>query len=98
MIRAPALPRFLLLYAALYAAFGVASPFLPTFLKSRGITPEEIALVLATGTAMRMAAGALAGRLADITHRWRLTLAICSGAAAVSALLYLPARHIGTLL
>src|SRR5919108_336128 len=49
-----ALPRFVVLYAAMYAAYGVASPFLPAFVNSRGIAPEELGLVLGTGTAVRL--------------------------------------------
>jgi len=36
-VRSPALPRFMLLYAAMYAAFGVASPFLPALVNARGL-------------------------------------------------------------
>ena len=35
-VRSTTLPRFLLLYAAMYAAFGVASPFLPALVNARG--------------------------------------------------------------
>jgi hypothetical protein len=35
-LRSTALPRFVLLYAAMYAAFGVASSFLPAFVRARG--------------------------------------------------------------
>ena len=41
----PALSRFLILYAALYAGFGVQSPYLPSLLESRDLRPEAIALV-----------------------------------------------------
>src|SRR6266481_431689 len=37
-----ALTKFILLYAAMYAAFGVASPFLPAFLSARGLVPEQL--------------------------------------------------------
>src|ERR1700680_2305852 len=53
----PALSRFLLLYAALYAGFGVQSPYLPSLLDSRDLRPEAIALVLAAGSAVRLVAG-----------------------------------------
>jgi Magnesium chelatase, subunit ChlI len=36
-LRSTPLPRFVLLYAAMYAAFGVASPFLPAFIRARGL-------------------------------------------------------------
>ena len=51
------LARFLALYGALYAAFGVQSPDLPSLLDSRGLASEAIALVLAAGTAIRLVAG-----------------------------------------
>jgi MFS transporter, PPP family, 3-phenylpropionic acid transporter len=47
--------RFLLLYVAMFAAFGVASPFLPALLHERGLGPSEIGAVLAAGTAVRRA-------------------------------------------
>src|SRR6266568_3034642 len=39
-----ALLRFMTLYAALFSAFGFASPFLPAFLAGRGLEPEELAV------------------------------------------------------
>ena len=36
-LQSTALPRFLLLYAAMYAAFGVASPFFPALVNARGV-------------------------------------------------------------
>jgi PPP family 3-phenylpropionic acid transporter len=62
---APALFRFLILYAALYAGFGVQSPYLPSLLESRDLRPEAIALVLAAGSAVRLVAGPATGHLAD---------------------------------
>src|SRR5438874_474822 len=58
-----ALPRFVVLYAAMYAAYGVASPFLPAFVNSRGIAPEELGLVLGTGTAVASAGLGVIGGL-----------------------------------
>ena len=37
--------RFVLLYWALFSAFGCASPFLPAFLAERGLGPEELGIV-----------------------------------------------------
>ena len=88
----PALSRFLILYAALYAGFGVQSPYLPTLLHSRDLQPEAIALVLAAGTAVRLATGPAAGRLADRLDAAKVILALCSAAAALIALVYLPTR------
>jgi len=36
------LARFILLFAFLYAAFGVNSPFFPSFLSARGLEPEAL--------------------------------------------------------
>src|SRR5437870_10176182 len=85
-----ALSRFILLYAALYSGFGFASPFLPAFLASRGLQPEELGLVLGAGTALRLISGPLAGRLADVRNAFRAELAIFAVLAAGAALLYLP--------
>jgi hypothetical protein len=41
-VRSTALPRFLLLYAAMYAAFGVASPFLPALVNARGVPAAQL--------------------------------------------------------
>jgi MFS family permease len=60
--------RFFLLYTTLYAGFGVASPFLPILLQTRGLRSEEIGLILALSTAVRLVSGPLAGRAADLTR------------------------------
>jgi PPP family 3-phenylpropionic acid transporter len=88
----PALSRFLILYAALYAGFGVQSPYLPSLLESRDLRPEAIALVLAAGSAVRLVAGPAAGRLADRLDAPKIILSLCSAVAALIALGYLPAR------
>jgi PPP family 3-phenylpropionic acid transporter len=51
------------LYTALYAAFGVISPFLPVFLSDRGLAAEQIAAVMASGMAVRLLSGPLPGTL-----------------------------------
>ena len=84
--------RFLLLYAALYASFGVSSPFLPAFLSARDVAPEWLGFLLGMGTAVRLVTAPLAGRLADVSGAFRLELALFAIAAAVASLLYLPAR------
>ena len=84
MTAAP-LPRFLLLYSALFSAFGVASPFLPGLLEERGLSAARIGVVLAAGTAIRLGAGPAACRLADRLglHRQVLTV-LCALSAAVA--------------
>src|SRR5262245_14133260 len=81
-----ALHRFVVLYALMYAAFGVASPFLPAFLETRGLDPERLGVVFAAGTAIRLVSGPLCGRLADLTQAIRGVLAACGTAAALVAL------------
>lgn len=91
-IRTPSdLCRFLILYGVLYAGFGVQSPYLPSLLDSRNLAPEAIAMVLGAGTAIRLIAGPLAGRLADIFRAPRVILAVFAAAAALIATGYLQA-------
>src|SRR5215471_1694495 len=89
--------RFVALYALLFAAFGVSSPFLPAFIQTRGIGIEEIGLIFAAGTALRLVSASLAGRLADRLALRRETLAACAVVAAVAALLYLPASGLAAI-
>ena len=70
-----ALLRFMTLYAALFSAFGFASPFLPAFLAGRGLGPEELGLVLSAATALRLVCGPIGGRLADRLNAFRAELA-----------------------
>ncbi|HEX4172614.1 MAG TPA: MFS transporter [Acetobacteraceae bacterium] len=92
------LPIFLAVYALLYAAFGVQSPFLPSLLRERGLRADEISIVLAAGTAMRVLAGPALGHAAD---RWRahtLTLSGCAIAAAIAGLGYVTLTGLDLLL
>lgn len=86
------LPRFVVLYSALFAAYGVASPFLPALLEQRGLSPSAISLVLGLGSAVRLLTGPFGGRLADRSGAARTVLAAGLAAAAVIALGYVPAR------
>lgn len=87
-----ALPRFVLLYAAMFAAYGVASPFLPAFVNERGLPPEQLGAVLAAGTAIRLLSAPLAGRIGDLMQALRVALVVCTALAAAVTLGYLPAR------
>src|SRR5580700_5082318 len=80
--------RFLLLYGAMFAAFGVASPFLPALLHERGLGPSEIGAVLAAGTAVRLIAGPVISRLADRLGKHRQILTVFLAIAAVIAFGY----------
>jgi PPP family 3-phenylpropionic acid transporter len=94
----PALPKFLLLYAGMYAAYGVSSPFLPAFVTERGLRPEDLGLVLAAGTAIRLVAAPLAGRIADRLQALRMVLVACIALASAVTLGYLPAHGFALLL
>ena len=84
--------RFLILYGSLYAGFGVQSPYLPILLDNRHLGPETIALALTAGTAMRLIAAQAVARLADRLEAPKVFLALCTTAAALIGLGYLPAH------
>ncbi len=89
---------FLVLYAAMYAAFGVASPFWPRLFETRGLTPEQLGLLLGLGTAMRLLAGPVANRIADLLAALRGVLTICLLLSTASALAFLGAHEFQVLL
>jgi PPP family 3-phenylpropionic acid transporter len=90
--------RFIVLFALIYGAFGVASPFLPAFLEMRGLAPEQIGLVLGAGTAIRLISGPAAGRLADWLRALRRVLAFCLALAVLATLCYLAGSEFALLL
>jgi len=89
---------YILLYAALYAAFGTASPFWPKFFETRALTLQQISLILAVAILTRLAAGPLIGMLADLIGSLRLVLATCAVAAAGAAIALLWAQAFPLLL
>lgn len=80
-----ALRSFIVLYVLMYAAFGVASPFWPRFFETRGMSPEQIGLLLGLGTIVRLMAGPVAARIADRLQRLRQVLAAAAALAACLA-------------
>ena len=89
---------YVLLYAALYAAFGVASPFWPRFFETRGLSPQQIGILLAAAMLTRLLAGPMVGIFADRAGSLRFALAICSALAAASAAALLWAHTFSLLL
>ncbi|RYY15794.1 MAG: hypothetical protein EON55_05630 [Alphaproteobacteria bacterium] len=81
-----ALNRFVAFYGGTFAAFGVASPFLPGLLQQNGLSPGQLGIVLAAGTAVRLISGPLGGRIADRTGRAPLVLTGFTAASAAVAL------------
>ena len=92
------LVSFVGLFALLYSAFGAASPFLPALVEARGLPPEQIGMLFAAGTAIRLISAPIAGRIADRTHALRGTLAVCAIGTAMAALGYLAAWGFWSLL
>ena len=90
--------RVCVLYALMYAAFGVSSPFMPAFFQWRGVGPEQLGILFATGTAIRLISGPLCGRVADLTQALRAVLVFCAAVAALVALGLLPAAGFWMLL
>ena len=73
-----ALPGYLCLYIALYLAYGTESAYFPAFLQNHGLTIEQIGLVLAAGTIVRIMAGPATGRLADYLEARKQVLSVAS--------------------
>jgi len=90
--RLPPFAKFVVLYTTLYSAFGVVSPFLPAYFENRGLTTQQIAVVIGLGTAFRLVSGPLIGRLADRQRAWRGALSICAGVSGAVAVAYVSAR------
>jgi PPP family 3-phenylpropionic acid transporter len=91
--------RHALLFATQFFAFGVMLPFLPAVLAGRGLDAAEVALVLASGSALRLVAGPAGGRLADALAAPRLVLALGAAAAMLAAAgLWLAAGFVALLL
>jgi PPP family 3-phenylpropionic acid transporter len=88
------LSHFVVLYAVIYGAFGVASPFWPRFFEARGLTSEEIGLLFGLGTIVRLIVGPCAGRGADLLQALRLMLGVCAFVAAGGALALLAAHGV----
>src|SRR4051794_41657907 len=78
-IKVGALPRFLLLYAAMYAAFGLASPFTPALLQDRGLGVTSVGAFLALGTAIRALSAPMAGGGGRPPSGPRAALCACAG-------------------
>lgn len=74
--------RFALLFAAQFAAVGVLMPFLPAVLASHGLPPQQIALLLAAASAVRLLAAPAVGRGADGFGDARSILVLAAGLAA----------------
>jgi MFS transporter, PPP family, 3-phenylpropionic acid transporter len=93
----PIFPTFLAVYALLYAAFGVQSPFLPALLRDQGLRADEIGIVLAASTAVRVLAGPAVGHGADRRRLHTFALCACALVAALASLGYVAIHGFGGL-
>lgn len=78
----------LLLFAAVYAGFGMLSPFLPALLAGRGLDAAVIGYAIAGGGLVKLAVTPPLGRLADARRAVRLALAAACAASALAAFSY----------
>ena len=89
--RAPSIALLFCLYACLYAAFGVASPFWPRYFEARGVSAHELGILFAAGTFIRLFSGPLAGRFADLTQSLPGVLALTLCTSAILAIVLIGA-------
>jgi MFS transporter, PPP family, 3-phenylpropionic acid transporter len=73
-----ALPNYLVLYVALYLAYGTESAFLPAFLRDHGLSAQQLGLLLAIGTTVRIIAGPIIGHFADVSSARKLVLCVAA--------------------
>jgi MFS transporter, PPP family, 3-phenylpropionic acid transporter len=88
---------YILLYVSMYAAFGVSSPFWPTFFESKALTSQQIGLISA-GMLIRLAAGPVVGTLADLSGALRGFLTTCAALAATVGTIFLISNTFSSLL
>lgn len=80
--------RLSLFNAVLYLGSGIQLPFLPLWLKDRGLADSQVALVVALMMAVRILAIPLGTFIADLTQRRRAVIIACAfGSAAAYFLL-----------
>lgn len=78
-------PRFAFAFGAQFAGFGAMMPFLPAILAEGGLGADEVGLVMAAGSLVRLASAPLAGRIADSVPDVRRMLAVCAVVAAAAS-------------
>jgi MFS transporter, PPP family, 3-phenylpropionic acid transporter len=89
---------YILLYVSMYAAFGASSPFWPAFFETKALTSQQIGLILSAGIIVRLAAGPLTGRIADVSGSLRAALAACAVLGATAAAAFLLSNSFSSLM
>lgn len=84
--------RFAFGYAALFAITGVTLPWLPVWLESRGLSGEQVGLVIAATMAARFVVAPGAGYVADAWERAK-TVLVASAAVLLAAYASAPAAQ-----
>lgn len=83
--------RLSLNFAAIFLAIGIAMPFWPVWLESRGMSAAEIGLLLAVGSWIRIVSNPLIAQAVDRHgHRRRALIALSAGAFTFYLLFFLP--------
>jgi PPP family 3-phenylpropionic acid transporter len=77
-----------MVYAALFFGIGVSLPFLPVWLKARGLEPQTIGLALALQSLMRVLVAPAVSHLADRLGRLRPVM-LASAAVSLAGLIWL---------
>jgi PPP family 3-phenylpropionic acid transporter len=89
---------FVVLYALLYAGFGMQSPFFPALLRDRGFEAQDLGFLLAAAMVVRVIAGPLLAHAADLLRRHTVLLFACALLAALATVSLLLTRNIAALL
>jgi PPP family 3-phenylpropionic acid transporter len=89
---------FVVIYALLYAGFGMQSPFVPALLRDRGFQAQDLGFVLAAAMIVRVIAGPMVAHAADLVQRHTLLLFACALLAALATISLLLTHNIVGLL
>lgn len=85
----PAL-RFAVYYAAFYLVLGMYLPYFPAWLEGRGLTPEWIGILVASGLLGRTLVAPLGARWADTANRRRDPILILATLSLLLFIIHLP--------
>lgn len=90
--------RLFLIFALIYGAFGVQSPFFSVFLQDSGLQTSTIGLLLAGSTVIKLVSAPFVGRFADYYSALSPVLAVSLLGCGLTSLGFVLAMHPATLL
>jgi PPP family 3-phenylpropionic acid transporter len=70
--------RYGLMYGAMFLTVGIYLPFWPVWLSSKNLSPDEIGLLLALGTWVKVLSNPIMAQIADRSGKAKATLAFCA--------------------